>query len=146
MKKEDYETYKKDQTKGSKSRLKELIKTYSEINNKINNENRIELDIVKKNIKETYQKEIYFTLIDEAGKPVRFNIDEKSKEYFIPIFSDIEEYEEGLRRISKLFLDKLDLKELTPEDIRKTASNDENFQGVIINPHNQNFSIDLKNL
>ena len=37
MKKEDYETYKKDQTKGSKSRLKELIKTYSEINNKLNN-------------------------------------------------------------------------------------------------------------
>lgn len=146
MKKEDYETYKKDQTKKSKSRLKELIKTYSYINNKLKNENTIELEIVKKNIKETYQKEIYFTLIDEVEKPIRFNINEKSKEYFIPIFSDIEEYEEGLNKISKLFLDKLDLKELTPEEIRKIAMNDENFQGVIINPHSQNFSIDLKNL
>ncbi|MDO5849479.1 MAG: hypothetical protein Q4P18_08080 [Methanobrevibacter sp.] len=146
MKLEDYETYKKDKTKSSKSRLKDLIDTYAEINRKLNNESSIELNVFKNNIRETYQKEVYFTLIDEIEKPVRFNVDEKSKEYFIPIFTDIDEYGEGSRKISKLFLDKLDLKMLTPEDIRKIASEDENFQGVIINPHSQNFSVDLKNI
>lgn len=146
MKQEDYETYKKDQSKASKSKLKNLINTYAEINNRISNESSIELDIVKKQIKETYQEEIYFTLIDEIERPVRFNIDEKSKKYFIAIFTDIEEYNEGSRKISKLFLDRLELKNLTPEDIREIADEDENFQGVIINPHSQNFSIDLKNI
>ena len=142
MKLEDYETYKKDKTKSSKSKLKDLINTYIEINNKLTNENSIELYVVKKNIKETYQEEIYFSLIDEGEKLVRFNVNEKSKDYFIPIFTDIEEFNEGLEKISKLFLDKLELKELDPEDIRKIASGDENFQGVIINPHSQNFSCD----
>ncbi|MCF0226546.1 MAG: hypothetical protein HUK28_04420 [Methanobrevibacter sp.] len=146
MKLEDYETYKKDKTKSSKSKLKDLINTYIEINNKLTNENSIELYVVKKNIKETYQEEIYFSLIDEGEKLVRFNVNEKSKDYFIPIFTDIEEFNEGLEKISKLFLDKLELKELDPEDIRKIASGDENFQGVIINPHSQNFSFDLDSL
>ena len=114
MKLEDYETYKKDKTKSSKSKLKDLINTYIEINNKLTNENSIELYVVKKNIKETYQEEIYFSLIDEGEKLVRFNVNEKSKDYFIPIFTDIEEFNEGLEKISKLFLDKLELKELNP--------------------------------
>lgn len=146
MKPEDYETYLKDRSKASKSKLKDLIGTYAEINGRIKDESSIELDIVKRQIRETYQEEIYFTLIDEIERPVRFNIDEKSREYFIPIFTDIEEYDEGARKISRLFLDRLELKDLTPEDIREIAEKDENFRGVIINPHSQNFSVDLKNI
>ena len=38
------------------------------------------------------------------------------------------------------------MKLITPEDIKKLASEDDKFKGIIINPHSQNFSIDLDNL
>lgn len=146
MKLEDYEVYKKDGTKKSKSKVKELINKYIEVNNKLKDESAGQLDIIKNKIKEDYQKEIYFCLIDEIEKPVRFNMTEKTKKYFIPIFTDITEYDKGYEKISKLFLDKLTLKIISSEDIRNIAKEDKEFQGVIINPHSQNFSIDLKNL
>ena len=83
---------------------------------------------------ETYKKD---------GKDfVKFNISQGSKEYIIPIFTDINEYKEGKEKISTLFLDKLTCKVLSAEDIEKLAGDDENFRGLVINPHSQNFMMD----
>ena len=48
----------------------------------------------------------------------------------------------GSAKISKLFLDKLEMKVITPQDISKIADEDEDFQGFVINPHSQNFNMD----
>ena len=102
----------------------------------------IELEAVKGNIKKTYPQEIYFTLVDELERPVKLTLTESSKEYIIPVFTDIREYAVGSAKISKLFLDKLEMKVVTPEDIAKIAEEDEHFQGFVINPHSQNFNMD----
>ncbi len=146
MRMKDYETYKESGDKIGKSKLKDFINTYAEITKKIKNESSIELDVMKENIKETYPTEVYLTLIDEKPELVHFNVTERSKDYFIPVFTDIKEFDDGCEKISKLFLDKLEMKLITPEDIKKLASEDDKFKGIIINPHSQNFSIDLDNL
>lgn len=146
MRMKDYETYKESGDKIGKSKLKDFINTYAEITKKIKNESSIELDVMKENIKETYPTEVYLTLIDEKPELVHFNVTERSKDYFIPVFTDIKEFDDGCKKISKLFLDKLEMKLITPEDIKKLASEDDKFKGIIINPHSQNFSIDLDNL
>ena len=146
MKQEDYDKYTENGSRSSVSELKTLIDTYINVNNKIRNESSFELDTLKKNIKETYQKEIYFTLIDEKSEIVRFNISERSKNYFIPVFTDIDEFEIGNEKISKLFLDSLTLKVITPLNINELDQEDESFQGIIINPHSQNFSFDTESL
>lgn len=142
MKLSDYKDYQENNVKASKSQLKEYIALYAEIAKKLKSENTPELEAVKKNIHETYPTEIYFTLVDEIEKPVKFNLKEGSKEYIIPIFTDIREYAVGSAKISKLFLDKLEMKELTPEDIQAIADSDEYFMGFVINPHSQNFNMD----
>ena len=60
-------------------------------------------------------------------------------EYVIPIFTDVCEYNEGSEKLSKLFLDEISQKIISPEDIKKLADDDENFKGIVINPHSQNF-------
>lgn len=142
MKIEDYQDYEKNNVKASKSQLKEYIQIYADMAKKLKSEDAIELEAVKKNIKDTYPTEIYFTLIDEVEKPVKLTITETSKEYIIPIFTDIREYAVGSAKISKLFLDKLEMKVISPEDIAKMAEEDEYFQGFVINPHSQNFNMD----
>ena len=122
MKTKDLETYKKDGTKASKSQIKEFIKLYAKIAKKLKTENSIELNSEKDFVK--------------------FNISQGSKEYIIPIFTDISEYKEGKEKISTLFLDKLTCKVLSAEDIEKLAGDDENFRGLVINPHSQNFMMD----
>lgn len=146
MKKEDYEKYNESGSRSSVSELKNLINTYIDVNNKIRNESSFELDTLKKNIKETYHKEIYFTLVDEKDEIVRFNVSERSKNYFIPAFTDVDEFNTGMEKISKLFLDTLSLKVISPLDINKINEDDKNFQGIIINPHSQNFSFDVESL
>ena len=142
MKLEDYRDYQKNNVKASKSQLKEYIQIYAEMAKKLKSEDAIELEAVKRNIRDTYPTEIYFTLIDEAEKPVKLTLTETSREYIIPIFTDMREYAVGSAKISKLFLDKLDLKVITPEDIADLAEADECFQGFVINPHSQNFNMD----
>lgn len=142
MKTKDLETYKKDGTKASKSQIKEFIKLYAKIAKKLKTENSIELNSVKENIRKTYSEEVYLTLIDEEKDFVKFNISQGSKEYIIPIFTDISEYKEGKEKISTLFLNKLTCKVLSAEDIEKLAGDDENFRGLVINPHSQNFMMD----
>ena len=142
MKLEDYQDYQKNNVKASKSQLKEYIQIYAEMAKKLKSEDAIELEAVKRNIRDTYPTEIYFTLIDEAEKPVKLTLTETSREYIIPIFTDMREYAVGSAKISKLFLDKLDLKVITPEDIADLAENDEFFEGFVINPHSQNFNMD----
>ena len=142
MKLEDYRDYQKNNVKASKSQLKEYIQIYADMAKKLKSEDAIELEAVKKNIRDTYPDEIYFTLIDEAEKPVKLTLTETSREYIIPIFTDMREYAVGSAKISKLFLDKLDLKVITPEDIADLAEADECFQGFVINPHSQNFNMD----
>ncbi|MCQ2970571.1 MAG: hypothetical protein MJ226_03210 [archaeon] len=138
----DYEDYQKNNVKASKSQLKEYIQIYADMAKKLKSENALELEVIKKNIKNTFPNEIYFTLVDESGKPVKLTLTEKSKKYIIPIFTDIREYAIGSAKISKLFLDKLEMNVLSPEDISKLADEDEYFQGFVINPHSQNFNMD----
>ncbi len=142
MKPEDYQDYQKNNVKASKSQLKEYIQIYADMAKKLKSEDSIELDSVKKNIRNTYPKEIYFTLIDEKERPIKLTLTDSSKEYIIPIFTDIREYAVGSAKIAKLFLDKFEMKVLTPEDISKIASEDKYFQGFVINPHSQNFNMD----
>ena len=142
MNPKDYEDYQKNNVKASKSQLKDYIQIYADMAKKLKTEDAVELEAVKTNIKNTYPKEIYFTLVDEIDRPVKLTLTEASKEYIIPIFTDIREYAVGSAKISGLFLDKLEMKVLTPEDISKMADEDEHFQGFVINPHSQNFNMD----
>ena len=142
MKLEDYQDYQKNNVKASKSQLKEYIQIYADMAKKLKSEDALELEPVKKNIRSTYPTEIYFTLVDEAGKFVKLTLTDASREYIIPIFTDMREYALGSAKISKLFLDKLELKVITPEDIADLAQNDEHFQGFVVNPHSQNFNFD----
>ena len=142
MNPQDYKDYQENNVKASKSQLKEYIQIYAEMAKKLKNEDAIELEAEKKNIRKTYPDEIYFTLIDESDRFVKLTLTESSREYIIPIFTDMREYALGSAKISKLFLDKLDLKVITPEDISELAENDEYFQGFVINPHSQNFNMD----
>ena len=128
MKLEDYQDYQKNNVKASKSQLKEYIQIYADMAKKLKSEDAVELEAVKKNIRDTYPTEIYFTLVDEAEKYVKLTLTETSSEYIIPIFTDMREYALGSAKISKLFLDKLDLKVITPEDIADLAENDEHFE------------------
>ena len=142
MNPKDYEDYKKNNVKASKSQLKEYIQIYADMAKKLKSEDAPELEAVKKNIRQTYPDEIYFTLVDEAEKPVKLTLTEASKEYIIPVFTDIREYAIGSAKIAKLFLDNLEMKVISPEDISKVAEEDEYFQGFVINPHSQNFNMD----
>ena len=81
-------------------------------------------------------------MVDEKGDFVKLTLTESSSQYIIPVFTDIREYALGSAKISKLFLDKLEMKEIIPEDISKIAEEDELFQGFVINPHSQNFNMD----
>ncbi|WP_458456059.1 hypothetical protein [Methanobrevibacter sp.] len=141
MNPKDYEDYQKNNVKASKSQLKEYIQIYADMVKKLKSEDAIELESVKSNILKAYPEEIYFTLIDELERPVKLTLTEASKEYIIPVFTDIREYAVGSAKISKLFLDKLEMKVISPEDIEKIADEDEYFQGFVINPHSQNFNM-----
>ena len=142
MKPEDYQDYQKNNVKASKSQMKEYIQLYADMAKKLKSETAVELEAVKNNIKKTYPEEIYFTLVDEKEAFVKLTLTESSKQYIIPIFTDIREYALGSAKISKLFLDKLEMKVISPEDISKIADEDEFFQGFVINPHSQNFNMD----
>ena len=141
MNPKDFEDYQKNNVKASRSQLKDYIQIYADMAKKLKSESAIELEAVKDNIRKTYPTEIYFTLVDEAKRPVKLTLTESSKEYIIPIFTDIREYAVGSAKISKLFLDKLEMEVLTPEDISRIADADEYFQGFVINPHSQNFNM-----
>ena len=138
----DYEDYQKNNVKASKSQLKEYIKIYADMVKKLKSENALELEAIKQNIINTFPEEIYFTLIDEREDFVKLTLNKTGNEYILPIFTDIREYAIGSAKISKLFLDKLEMKVITPQDISKIADEDEDFQGFVINPHSQNFNMD----
>lgn len=141
MNPKDFEDYQKNNVKTSKSQLKEYIQIYADMAKKLKSESAVELEAIKDNIRKTYPTEIYFTLVDELERPVKLTLTESSKEYIIPVFTDIREYAVGSAKISKLFLDKLEMKVLKPEDIARIADEDEHFQGFVINPHSQNFNM-----
>lgn len=138
----DYEDYQKNNVKSSKSQLKEYIQIYADMVKKLKSENALELEAIKQNIINTFPEEIYFTLIDEREDFVKLTLNKTGNEYILPIFTDIREYAVGSAKISKLFLDKLEMKVITPQDISKIADEDEDFQGFVINPHSQNFNMD----
>ena len=138
----DYEEYQKNNVNASKSQLKEYIQIYADMVKKLKSENALELEAIKQNIINTFPEEIYFTLIDEREDFVKLTLNKTGNEYILPIFTDIREYAVGSAKISKLFLDKLEMKVITPQDISKIADEDENFQGFVINPHSQNFNMD----
>lgn len=142
MNPQDYKDYQENNVKASKSQLKEYIQIYADMAKKLKSEDAVELEAVKKNINDTYPTEIYFTLVDEADKFVKLTLTENSKEYIIPVFTDIREYALGSAKISKLFLDKLEMKVITPDEISNLAEEDEYFEGFVINPHSQNFNMD----
>lgn len=138
----EYKYYQKTGEGGCKSQMKDFIDLYATILKRVKKESSSELDGVKINIKRTYPTEVYLTIVDENDTPVKFTLTEKSNEYVIPIFTDVCEYDEGSKKISKLFLEKLSEKVITPEDIKELGEDDEYFKGIIINPHSQNFRMD----
>ena len=121
----DYEDYQKNNVKASKSQLKEYIQIYADMVKKLKSENALELEAIKQNIINTFPEEIYFTLIDEREDFVKLTLNKTGNEYILPIFTDIREYAVGSAKISKLFLDKLEMKVITPQDISKIADEDE---------------------
>ena len=66
MNPQDYKDYQENNVKASKSQLKEYIQIYAEMVKKLKSEDALELEAIKKNIKDTYPKEIYFTLVFEG--------------------------------------------------------------------------------
>lgn len=142
MKIQDYENYKDNDIRFNKSRLKDFIAIYADIVKKTGSENSIELTEVKENIKKSYADEVFLTLVDENENFVRFNVADGASEYVLSIFTDFEEYDEGSEKLSKLFLDKLYPKMLSPDDLKNLSKDDENFKGITINPHSQNFMMD----
>lgn len=142
MKLKDYEDYQKNNVKASKSQIKDYIQVYADMVKKLKNEDAIELKPVKENIKKAFKDEIYFTLIDEKDEWVKLIIKEPHPNYIIPVFTDIREYAVGSAEISKLFLDKLEMKVITSEDLLQMGEDDKDFEGFVINPHSQNFNMD----
>lgn len=142
MQLKDYKYYQKTSKGGYKSQIKDFINLYIKILKKVKKESSSELDGVKINIKKSYPEEVYLTLIDENNKPIRLTLTEKSKKYVIPIFTDVCEYDEGSEKLSKLFIEEFEQTIITPYDIKKLGEDDENFKGIVINPHSQNFRMD----
>lgn len=142
MQLKDYKYYQKTSKGGCKSQIKDFINLYIKILKKVKKESSSELDGVKINIKKSYPEEVYLTLIDENNKPIRLTLTEKSKKYVIPIFTDVCEYDEGREKLSKLFIEEFEQTIITPYDIKKLGEDDENFKGIVINPHSQNFRMD----
>lgn len=122
--------------------MKDFINLYIKILKKVKKESASELDGVKINIKRRYPQEVYLSIVDENDFPVKLTLTEKSKEYVIPIYTDICEYNEGSEKLIELFLENLSQKVISVDEIKKIGENDENFKGIIINPHSQNFRMD----
>ena len=144
MQLKDYKYYQKSSEGGCKSQMKDFINLYIEILKKVKKESASELDGVKINIKRSYPQEVYLTLMDENDQPIRLTLAEKTSEYIIPIFTDVCEYREGSEKLSKLFLDEFTETVITPYDIKKLGEEDENFKGIVINPHSQNFRMNTE--
>ncbi len=144
MQLKDYEYYQKTSEGGCKSQMKDFINLYSKILKRVKKESASELDGVKINIKRRYPQEVYLTLIDEKDELIKLTLTEKTKEYVIPIFTDVCEYDEGSEKLTKLFLDKKTQKVISAEDIKELGENDKYFKGIIINPHSQNFRMDTE--
>ncbi len=142
MQLKDYEYYQKTSEGGCKSQMKDFINLYSKILKRVKKESASELDGVKINIKRRYPQEVYLTLMDEKDEPVKLTLTEKTDEYIIPIFTDVCEYDEGSEKLTKLFLDEFTQKVISVDDIKELGENDENFKGIVINPHSQNFMMD----
>ena len=142
MQLKDYEYYQKTSEGGCKSQMKDFINLYSKILKRVKKESASELDGVKINIKRRYPQEVYLTLMDEKDEPVKLTLTEKTDEYIIPIFTDVCEYDEGSEKLTKLFLDEFTQKVISVDDIKEWGENDENFKGIVINPHSQNFMMD----
>ena len=144
MQLKDYEYYQKTSEGGCKSQMKDFINLYSKILKRVKKESASELDGVKINIKRRYPQKVYLTLIDEKDELIKLTLTEKTKEYVIPIFTDVCEYDEGSEKLTKLFLDKMTQKVISAEDIKELGENDKYFKGIIINPHSQNFRMDTE--
>ena len=144
MQLKDYEYYQKTSEGGCKSQMKDFINLYSKILKRVKKESASELDGVKINIKRRYPQEVYLTLIDEKDELIKLTLTEKTKEYVIPIFTDVCEYDEGSEKLTKLFLDKMTQKVISAEDIKELGENDKYFKGIIITPHSQNFRMDTE--
>ena len=142
MQLKDYEYYKKTGEGGCKSQMKDFIDLYATILKRVKKESASELDGVKINIKRSYPQEVYLTMVDEKDFPVKFTLDEKSKEYVIPLFTDVCQYNEGSKKIAKLFLEKFSQKVFSLKDIEELGESDEYFMGMVFNPHSQNFRMD----
>lgn len=142
MELKDYKYYRKTSEGGCKSQMKDFINLYIKILKKVKKESASELDGVKINIKRRYPQEVYLTIVDEKDFPVKLTLTDKSKEYVIPIYTDICEYDEGSEKLIELFLENLTQKVISADEIKEIGDNDDNFKGIVINPHSQNFRMD----
>lgn len=118
------------------SKLKDKIAEYLEGN----------VDI-KDEISELLNKEVLLLLVNEKDDPISIEAYKSSKKFIIPVFTDLEEFNKGVK---KLNFDKLKFKTktffTTLKVIKEYGENQENFEAITINPHFQNYLVNKTEL
>lgn len=130
----------------SNSKLKTCINKYEELLNKYGDE----LNNIKRNINEALFEEYLITIksrINKESNIVRMKNKVNSKSYMIPIFTDEFEYIKGIESFD--FEDEEVDEEpyiTTIDEFIELARKDPHFQSLIVNPHDQNFIIDMESV
>lgn len=130
----------------SDSKLKTCINKYEELLDKYGDE----LNRIKGNINEALFEEYLITIKSRVNKEpniVRIKNEANSDSYFIPIFTDEFEYIKGIESFD--FEDEAIDEEpyiTTIHEFIDLARKDSHLQGLIVNPHDQNFIIDMESV
>lgn len=129
----------------SESNLKKYIGEYEKLLNKYSKE----LDVIKGNINEALFSEYLITIksrINRNEEIVRIIESIEDSSYFIPIFTDEYEYVKGIEDFEfegemgeEPYVTKID-------EIVEIGKADSSLKGIIINPHDQNFRVDMKSI
>lgn len=86
-------------------------------------------------------------LVNEKDDPISIEAYKNSKKFIIPVFTDLEEFNKGVK---KLNFDKLKFKTktffTTLKVIKEYGENQENFEAITINPHFQNYLVNKTEL
>ncbi|MDO5849482.1 MAG: hypothetical protein Q4P18_08095 [Methanobrevibacter sp.] len=124
------------------SKLKTCINKYDELLETYGSE----LNNIKNNINEALFNEYLITIKSRINKQtsiVRIVQKDNRNSYFIPIFTDEFEYIKGIEtfEFEEEIIDEPYI--TTIHEFIDIAKNDPNLKGLIVNPHNQDFAIDM---